>query len=369
MKKILIDCRMYGMSGIGRYIENLIEQIIDEEKIPFEVSLVSYNNNLEKFNKRKNIKEIINVDIKPLSIKEVIIGTFFFKKMSKKYDLIHFTHTNIPFVVPKNSIITVHDLIPIILKKYFNKFKSQWLYFVLNKNKNKFRRIISVSQSTKQDLMRVFKLQSQNIEVIYEKIMLNYNYSEDRKIEEYFLYVGNRKKHKNLTTAIKVLDDIFDIYPNYKFYIVGRKFEKYDYIDEQISKCKNKKNFIQLTNVNDEELYKLYKNAFLFVFLSEYEGFGLPPLEAFSFGVPCIASNNSSIKEVVQEGGILVNEFNYKEIYENIINLIKDKTYYNHLVQGTKKNFLKFKRYNEIEKIFSLYYNIINNNNNNNNSH
>ncbi|PWJ88101.1 glycosyltransferase involved in cell wall biosynthesis [Oceanotoga teriensis] len=361
MKKILIDCRMYGMSGIGRYTENLIRQIINEEKVPFEISLVSYNNNLDKFKNYKNIKEIININIKPLSIKEIFIGTLFFKKMSKKYDLIHFTHTNIPFIVPKKSIITIHDLIPIILKKYFNKLKSLWLYFILNWNKNNFKKIISVSKSTKQDLINVFKIHNENIEIIYEKIMLDYNYSTERKIEKYFLYVGNRKKHKNLTTTIRVLDDIFDIYPNYKFYIVGRKFEEYDYIDKEISKCNNKENFIQLTNVNDEELYKIYKNAFLFIFLSEYEGFGIPPLEAFSFGVPTIASNNSSIKEVVKEGGVLVNEFCEKEIYETILKVIENDNFYKRLVKGTNKNFFRFKNYEEINFLFELYENIVNN--------
>ena len=112
MKRILIDCRMYGMSGIGRYIESLIKQIIEEDNVPYEISLLSYDNNLEKFKKEKNIKQIINVNLKPLSIQEILEGTFFFSRISKKYDLVHFTHTNIPFKIPSNSIITIHDLTP-----------------------------------------------------------------------------------------------------------------------------------------------------------------------------------------------------------------------------------------------------------------
>ena len=188
-------------------------------------------------------------------------------------------------------------------------------------------------------MIKHFKIKEDKIEVIYHKPIFDNNYSEGREFENYFLYVGNRKKHKNLTTAIKVLDKIFNLYPEYKFYIVGKKFEKVDYIDKEISKCKNKNNFVQFTNVDDAELYNFYKKAYIFLFLSEYEGFGIPPLEAFSFGVPCIASNNSSIKEVVQEGGILVDESNEKDIYNNILKIMKDSNLYNRLVEGTKKNF------------------------------
>jgi len=353
---------MYGMSGVGRYIQFLLDQIISSEINDLEFVLIDYQNKLSKYKNMKNIKIIINTNIKPLSAKEIVYGTVFFNKISKQFDLIHFTHTNIPFLIPINSLITIHDLIPIKLPHLFNKLKVLAFSLILKINLKRVKQIIAVSESTKKDLIQIFSLKSENINVIYHGNYMNLTNNAsllENQYGKYFLYVGNRKPHKNLDTAVRVLDKVFDKYPEFKFLIVGKKFEKRDSIDKAILMAKNKDHFIELQNVTDDLLQSIYRNAFVLVFISLYEGFGIPPLEAFKYGVPCIASRSSSIPEVVGNGGLYVDPINEAEIEQAFIKIIENKELYLNLRVSANERYLFFSNYSELSRTIEIYKHIL----------
>ncbi|SHF00546.1 Glycosyltransferase involved in cell wall bisynthesis [Marinitoga hydrogenitolerans DSM 16785] len=361
-KLVALDCRMYGMSGIGRYTENLLNQIINNDDIEdVEFVIIDYNNKLKNFSNKKNIKKIINLKLKPFSIKEFLYGHFYFNSIAKYTDLIHFLHINVPYFFPKRSVFTIHDLIPIIKHEYFPSHKVIIYKNLMNRIASKSKFIISVSNNTKKDLMRLFNVDSKKIRTIYEKISVNFPHKKNRfNVKNYFLYVGNRKKHKNLNLAIEIFDKIFDKYPNYYFIIVGKKDSKFDEIDKLLLKINHKKNFVQIIDADDGDLSNLYKNATALIFLSEYEGFGIPPLEAAYFGIPTIASNSSSIPEVVKKGGILVDIKDKEKIYLEIIKIIENPKLKDKLSKEALNNYNFFSNYPELEKIMDVYREILN---------
>jgi hypothetical protein len=115
MIRVLIDARAYGMSGIGRYIEFLLHQLQNSPSIEYTVLALKDNQDSVARALTHSSIEVVTTDIAPYSIKEILLGVMFFHRLSKQFDIIHFTHTNAPIVLPKNSFLTIHDIIPLRL--------------------------------------------------------------------------------------------------------------------------------------------------------------------------------------------------------------------------------------------------------------
>lgn len=193
----------------------------------------------------------------------------------------------------------------------------------------KARAIISPSEATKRDILRFYAIDAKKIIVTYEGISMSSKLKiQSEKLQfkiqsyrPYLLYVGSFYPHKNierLIDAFHILRTKYNL--NLKLVIVGKK----DYFQEQVEKYLTA--HYQLLTAHrifygyakDEELAALYQNASLYVFPSLYEGFGLPPLEAMSFGVPVIASNASCIPEICGNAALYFNPKNAEDIAAKI---------------------------------------------------
>jgi glycosyltransferase involved in cell wall biosynthesis len=107
--------------------------------------------------------------------------------------------------------------------------------------------------------------------------------------------------------------------------------------------------------VKEEDLPLIYNLASIFLFPSHYEGFGLPPLEAMKSGVPVLASNNSSLPEVVGEGGLMFGDDDTDRFVDNIIKLIIDKDFYNELKSKAIKQAAKFSPEKQMPKLIDIF--------------
>ena len=202
----------------------------------------------------------------------------------------------------KNTIrvITVFDTIQ-------EKF-PQYNYFynnILNSKKKSILRadhIISISNSTKKDLIEFYNINPEKISVVHLGHELNSLDEGKRLIEEdYILYVGNRRNYKNFILLVKSVSNL-----NLQgITIVAFGGEKVSQNESKFYKKYNVK--IKYLRGDDYVLSNLYKYALVFVLTSFYEGFGIPPLEAMSKGCPTICSNTSSIPEVVGNASLLFN--------------------------------------------------------------
>jgi len=366
--RIGIDARFYGpkQKGLGRYVQKLVESL---EKIDSKNQYVIFlrKKSWSKFQpKNKNFKKIL-ADYRWYGFKEQFL--FPSKIYKQKLDLMYFPHFNIPIFYFKSYVITIHDL---ILKKFPTRRASNLNYFLyLFKNFayrliilsaiKRAKKIIAVSSYTKKDIIKYFKISSNKIKVIYEGAPTLSCHSCPPSCHSraggnllrkpYLLYVGNAYPHKNLERLILVFNRL-NKKNNLRLVLVG----ELDYFYRKLQKlAKNNKNIIFTDFVSDKELNSLYQNALLYIFPSLCEGFGLPPLEAMSYGVAVVCSNNSCLPEILDKSVLYFDPYSKKDILNKIQYLLNNPKDRQKLVSNGFKTIKKYswsKMGQEISDVF-----------------
>lgn len=239
----------------------------------------------------------------------------------KEADIVHYTFfdlftRSLRFFKPRKPvIITIHDLTPLLFPTDFpvgkrGKFNLFW-------QRRRARRadlIITDSQASKNDIVKLFKIPERKIEVIYLAANPNLtpaNSEEIKKIRSqyqlpktYLLYVGDLNFNKNLRQLIKTLKFLSD---QIHLVMVGKNFyphhiPEWQAIEEQLHLSEVEQRVTFLTKIdNDAELSALYTGALAYIQPSYYEGFGLPILEAMRAQTPVICHPNSSLTEVASQ--------------------------------------------------------------------
>ena len=174
--------------------------------------------------------------------------------------------------------------------------------------------------------------------------------------DKFFYHLGGDASNKNSEQVIKVYSKLpSEIINEYQLVITGikhnrekwyNKIEKYDLNNDRV---------IFTGYVTDEELKFLYTEATIFIFLSIYEGFGIPILEAMSSRTPVIASNKTVIPEIVGEGGIIVDPNNIDEVKGRIIELVNSQKSKDKFVQKGLENLKRFDWMKLAKKTLSIY--------------
>lgn len=342
--KIGIDARLYGEknTGLGIYIEKLIENLQKiDKKNNYYIFLLKNNYNLLKI-KNKNFKKI-KVNIKWYTVKEHLLFPFLLYRY--KLDLIHFPHFNVPFLYFKKHITTIHDLTPI----YFppkNLFRKIGLYLVFLKSVYFSNKIITVSKTIKNEIIKKFKLKDKKIIVIYQGIR---DFPKLKKKEEdflkkkwkirkpYLLYCGHWRIHKNIKNLLIAFEILSNKNIKIKLYLTGKPKIKNKKILYLLDKLKKKKVIKILGFLNTKELGFFIKNSEGIILPSYSEGFGLPPLEALKFKKIPYVSNIEIFKEVLGNLKISFKPSNPIDIAEKIIFGLKDKILKNRIKKRAKK--------------------------------
>ena len=198
-------------------------------------------------------------------------------------------------------------------------------------------KVLTVSEWSKQDIQKIFKLPSERIVVTYEAPEDIYRPLDKNKCamkldqkfgikDKFVLYLGGFGPRKNISSLINAFFALKgDIDPEIKLVIVGkpgRDFEELNLLVEALG-IGERVIFPGFAPVEDLPLF--YNAASVFVYPSIYEGFGLPPLEAMACGTPTITSSVSSIPEVVGDGAILTNPFNSLELAEKMFEVLTNE--------------------------------------------
>ena len=198
-------------------------------------------------------------------------------------------------------------------------------------------RIIAVSEFSKQEIVKYYQVAPEKIKVTYEGIdpifAKKLSASDQQKLQGKFdpqkkiiLYVGSIFNRRHIPNLLRAFANLSEKMSDLQLVLVGKnKTNPHIDIEKLVEKYKNQNNIIWKNQVSDQELAYLYSIATVFVYPSTYEGFGLPPLEAMSQGVPVVVGQGSSLTEVVAEAGLTVDPRQASDIGKKIRQLLTDE--------------------------------------------
>lgn len=320
--KIIYDARHIAneFSGLGRYSVHLLEGLIQSDvKISSLVILIEKDVN-ENNILLKRLLTLSNEDyitVEEVSEKVFTLSHYFnIRKVTARYKgyLYFYPHFDLPFGIRNKSIFVVHDLFPIIIKDYIvnHKLVKKVLFYFLCLHSlfNKLSDCVTVSDSTKNDLLRYFPfLKVTDVRVALSAACLNSDKSDfSNGISvpgRYLFYVGDRRPHKNLKKMIDVFLLLQERYGYDGYFIIAGTLRNFDFdLDEYI---KGNDKIISTGPVTDAQLRHYYEKMDALFFMSKYEGFGLPVLESAHFNKKIITSSVSSLPEVAPGNSLLLN--------------------------------------------------------------
>ncbi|HBI17263.1 MAG TPA: hypothetical protein DDY52_03925 [Candidatus Moranbacteria bacterium] len=240
-----------------------------------------------------------------------------------------------------NHTMVVHDIIPELFPEYVNNWRKKYYWSLTKKAIKKASRIVAVSQNTKDDLIKYFKIEENKIVVkyidvdaIYKKEVTDFDSQAVLKKYEltpgYIYSGGGLDKRKNIDTLIYAYKLLLDKNKNIPDLVISGKLMPQLaplIIDvEKIVKELEIQDKVKILGfVSQENLPAIYKNASVFVYPSLYEGFGLPLLEAMNVGVPIVTSSNSSLDEVIGDSAVFFDPNNKEDVANKIEEILNNK--------------------------------------------
>jgi len=350
--KIVLDARMINHSGIGTYIKCVIINLLDD----YDLALIIDEQRIIDQTWRNKVK-IIHCAAPIYSLREQI-------RIPLKIppcEIFLSPHYNIPLfpVKAKKRIVIIHDVNHLVFYNQLSRNKKLYAKLFLKKATTISDSVITVSNFSEKEIRKYIGRISKNINVLYygiddsligephqleksNRIKSKYNLSDN-----YILYVGSVKPHKNFNVLLKAFSLLLNDFPGQKLVVVGlsKSEVKQSGFLESV-KLKNEElltSLIFTDYVPDSELRLIYKHAEFLVFPSYYEGFGLPPLEAMINSCPVIASNAASIPEVCGNAALYFDPYNELELYKKMKIFLLDLNLRNDFIQKGVENLARFK--------------------------
>ncbi len=324
--RIGIDARMYRLSGVGTYLENLLNGLAE---LDGETEYLCFlrEEDIGGFSPPGSNFRAIPCLPPIYSLREQWALPLLARRQG--LNLIHYPHYASPLFNPCPAVITVHDLIHILFPKYLPGLHAyayaRAMFFGASR---RARLIIAVSENTRQDLMVRLGVRSEKMRVVHNGLGPEFkpppSEQEDSPWRErhgagrpYFLYVGNHKAHKNIPRLLEAFS-LVRKEAQVRLLLTGRG----EALESLVRKLEIEEDVVFTGWVEREEMPRLYHGALALVFPSEYEGFGFPPLEAMACGTPVITSDCSSLPEVVGDAAIKVSPRRVDHLAEGMYNLL-----------------------------------------------
>lgn len=382
---ILYDARKISKNqvGVGYVTEKILEHLSTFKNL----KIIAFT--------RKGVRELpfshkgtitvheTNDDSDFFGLKRILFEQKTIPQLIKKYkpDILHLTNGfSVPYFINKQEskikiILTIHDLIP--LTSYWELMSGfdRFLYKIfLRRSLILADEIISVSNKTAEDLQTYFpwlkntktiyngieidKSSSKNLNKVFKIIKNKYSISEN-----YILYIGGFAPRKNVLRLIESYNLLLNSTKNRLDLIIVGKFSHNNDINNNmqainslISKY-NLKNKVHLINyINYEEKVSLYCHAIFFVYISLYEGFGLPILESLSLGTPVISSKNSAMEEIAGKYVLYTDPYNIENIKNNMSELLNRYQHFKKLAFQAKTELLPKYNWENVGKEYYFIY-------------
>jgi len=333
--RIGIDARKLRDFGIGTYIRNLLRQLArldrETEFVLFcapgdSQALASLGENFRTVTETAGNYSLAEQWRIPVALRREGVTLF------------HAPHYVLPPLVGCRSVVTIHDCIHLMFPQYLpSRLAFAYAQVSIVTASRRATRVLTVSESSKRDILRFVDLNPEKIDVIYngydERFAVEPREEDVVRVreryqlhDEFVLYAGNVKPHKNLERLI----DAFCLVrnrglDNLKLVLMGDEISKYASLRRAVHRHQLHKYVRFLGYLPEETLAVMYRLAGVFAFPSLYEGFGLPPLEAMASGTPVVTSNVSSLPEVAGDAAVLVNPYDPEAIADGIYQVLTDE--------------------------------------------
>ncbi|XOU94763.1 MAG: glycosyltransferase family 4 protein [Candidatus Kerfeldbacteria bacterium] len=363
---IITDSIDYNAQGIGRVIKDFCYHLSETKFAKYnEIVLIHEKNNNDEIYSLPNFKELI-VPSKQIPFGREIrkISTLPSEIRKGNFDVIHDLANVGPFVNSVNAkmIQTVHDLTPVIFPSchpFPSVYRTKIGMSLIKKNVDHY---ITVSNSTARDLHKLYKINFNKITTIYSSVSIRMQkFIKEQKNsinpinDKYILFVGTIEPRKNILGLLDIYEEVRKKNSEIKLIIAGKLGWKYDKIINKIKNHKYKEDIMWISDASDTKLAQLYNHAKLLLYPSFYEGFGLPVLEAIYAGVPVLASDNSSLPELVGFDDLLIDANNISEFSEKTTQIINDESLRLKTIEKLKSRLPLFSWEKNIRQTVEIY--------------
>jgi glycosyltransferase involved in cell wall biosynthesis len=333
--RIGIDARKLHDFGIGTYIRNLLRHLARiDSQTEFVIfcrpedreTLAQIGENFRPVPESSGNYSIAEQLKIPLAVKR------------EGVTLYHAPHYVLPPLVRCRSVVTIHDVIHLMFPQYLpNRVALSYAKWSITQAAHRATRVLTVSESSKRDILRFVDTRPDKIDVIYnaydERFAMEPKEEDVVRVRERFqltdefvLYAGNVKPHKNLERLIQAFHLVRQRgLDHLKLVLIGDEISKYTALRRAVHQHQLHKYVRFLGYLPEETLAVMYRLAGVFVFPSLYEGFGLPPLEAMASGTPVVTSNVSSLPEVAGDAAVLVDPYDPQAIADGIYRVLTDE--------------------------------------------
>jgi glycosyltransferase involved in cell wall biosynthesis len=332
--RIGIDVRKLHDFGIGTYIRNLLRQLARLDRETEYVLLSRPEDQLALGSLGENFRSVSET-AGNYSVAEQVRVPWALKR--ERVDLFHAPHYVLPPLVHCKSVVTIHDCIHLMFPQYLpNRLAHSYARMSIAMAAKRATRVLTVSQSSKRDILKFVDVPSDKIDVIYnaydERFGIEPREEDVVRVREryqlhgeFVLYAGNVKPHKNLARLIEAFHHVRNRgLDHLKLVLIGDDISKYASLRRAVHQHQLHKYVRFLGYLPEETLAVMYSLAGVFVFPSLYEGFGLPPLEAMASGTPVVTSNVSSLPEVAGDAALLVDPYDPTSIADGIYTVLTD---------------------------------------------
>lgn len=367
--KVLYDHQCFAQQqygGVSRYHYQLIKELSQLPDVEVELSL-KYSNNFY-INEDKNFSVKKFFPNQKFYFKRTILD--YINRISTNqtlekgdYDIFHPTYydpyflkylDNKPFVVTVYD--TIHEKYPEIINSIDKTIKNKKTLLP------EAQKILAISNSTKNDVIQLYNIPPDKIEVVYLAASINKYMSvskEQLKLpEKYLLYVGNRDFYKNFNNFLFAVEPI--LRDNSDIFLIAAGGGMFNADEKKLFESKKVNAKIIYKNADDKSLATLYSNALAFVFPTKYEGFGIPALEAMNCDCPVILSNTSSLPEVGGDAAVYFDPNDINDIKIKIESVIFNKEFRDNLIKKGMLQKNKFSFLNTALQTKEVYKSLLN---------
>jgi len=317
MRRLGIDARKLGDFGIGTYLQGLLGELVElaEDR---SIILFVEPSSRDLLPRLPDGWQIVEVEAGGYTIREQLVMPYAARRAG--VEVLHVPHYVIPLFFPGRLVVTIHDIIHVLFPEFLPSwFGLAYARFMIRAALSRGRRVITVSESSADDLQRLFGASGERLRVIPNGVAAEFLAEADSPTDTkllkeigvsppYLLHVGNDKPHKNVGAVLKayqllVHDQTGETPP----LVLAGAFTQGCPTASRAQAMGLGERVRCLGHLERRQLAALYRSATVFVYPTLYEGFGLPVLEAMACGVPVVAGNVAAVREIAGDAAIRVN--------------------------------------------------------------